>query len=168
MNSNAAQAVNLNAIPFKTQAGVQEISTRAHKLTWQARALLVAIHGDKTVEQLGRLFKAPDILLKAANELIDHGFIAFNDTATAAAVPQAQVGTGVVALQQARALLNETAVEAGGLFGGFRFTMKLEKCYTPDELRGLYEDYRKMVGKARGQDFAEAVIERVEELLKHV
>ncbi|TLY50262.1 MAG: hypothetical protein E6K53_11145 [Gammaproteobacteria bacterium] len=160
-------AVNLNAIPIKTQSGVQEVATRAHKLSWQARALLVSVHGDKTVQQLGKLFKAPDILLKAANELVDHGFIAFADGAELAS-PPTQIGTGVLALQQARALLNETAVEAGGLFGGFRFTMKLEKCYTPAELRGLYADYRKMVGKARGTDFAEAVIERVEDLLKHV
>jgi len=159
--------VNLNAIPMKTTAGVQEVATRAHKLSWQARALLVSVHGDKTLQQLGRLFKAPDILLKAANELIDQGFIAL-PAGAAAAPSQAQIGEGVVALQQARALLNETAVEAGGLFGGFRFTLKLEKCYAPAELRDLYPDYRKMVGRARGQDFADAVIERVEELLKHV
>ena len=166
MSANAISAVNMNAVPVKTEAGMQEIGKRTHKLTWQARALLVAVHGDKTVEQLGRLFKAPDVLLKAANELLDLGFIAIpSDNKTA---PQTQIGSGMQALLQARALLNETAVEAGGLFGGFRFTMKLERCYQPDELRGLYDDYRKMVGKARGEDFAEAVLERVEELLHHV
>ncbi len=68
------------------------------------------------------------------------------------------------AIIQARTILNEHA-KSGGLFNGFRFTMKLEQCYTAQELRALYPAYRTMVGKSMGMDFADFGINRVEQIL---
>ena len=77
-------------------------------------------------------------------------------------------GDGTTPLQQARQLLNDTAVGSLGMLGGltaFRFTLKLERCYSPESLREVFPEYRRMVAKSKGEDFVQAVLARVEELL---
>ena len=62
--------MDTSAVPVKTESGRQEIGTRAHKLSWQTRALLVSINGDKTVAELAGLFKTPEALQHAVEELL--------------------------------------------------------------------------------------------------
>ena len=83
-------------------------------------------------------------------------------------MPKLVTGEGVTPLQQARQLMNDTAVGSVGMFGGLaalRFTLKIEHCYTADELRALFPDYRKLVAKGKGADFADTVLAQVEKLL---
>jgi len=83
-------------------------------------------------------------------------------------IPNLIAGDGVTPLQQARQLLNDTAVGSLGMFGGisaFRFTLKVEHCYTAEEIRTLFPDYRKLVAKGKGADYAETVLMQVEKLL---
>ncbi len=71
-------------------------------------------------------------------------------------------------MQQVKQLLNQTAVVSLGLLGGltaFGFTLKLEHCYTADELRGLFPEFRRVVGKAKGEEFADTILRRAEGLL---
>src|SRR5579863_8316365 len=96
------------AKPFKTEAGQREIGARAHKLSWQARALLVSASGDKTVAELGRLFKSPEITSSAIDQLLGFDLIAI--ARADVALPPPSVGDGITSLQQARQLLNDTAV----------------------------------------------------------
>ncbi|MEP6940149.1 MAG: hypothetical protein ABI846_10320 [Rudaea sp.] len=155
-----------NAVPVKTDAGRQEIGTRAHKLAWQTRALLVSINGDKTVSELAGLFKTPEALHQAVQELLTLALIGWQRGPVAS--PEPLVGEGITPLQQARQLLNDTAMGAIGMFGGFskfRFTLKLERCYSPAELRAIFPEYRSLVAKTKGDAFVDAVLERVEALL---
>jgi hypothetical protein len=158
--------MDMSAVPIKTATGRQEIGTRAHKLSWQTRALLVSINGDKTVAQLGGLFKTPDALQRAVEELLALQLITWQRGPAAA--PEPISGEGISPLHQARQLVNDTAVGSLGLLGSisaFRFTLKIERCYSPDELRGIFPEYRALVAKSKGDGFVDAVLERVEALL---
>jgi hypothetical protein len=65
---------------------------------------------------------------------------------------------------QAKQFLNESAVAVLGL-RAFLFTLKLAHCYTVDELRGILPEYRRVVGKAKGEEFAAAMVARAEAIL---
>ena len=158
--------MDTTAVPVKTEAGRMEIGSRAHKMSWQTRALLVSINGDKTVAELGGLFKTPEALQQAVQELLSLEFIAWQRGPVAA--PEPHTGDGITPLQQARQLLNDTAVGSLGMLGAisaFRFTLKLERCYSPAEVRGIFAEYRSLVAKSKGDGFVDAVLERVEALL---
>jgi len=158
--------MDTSAVPIKTEAGRQEIGTRTRKISWQTRALLVSINGDKTVAELGGLFKTPEALEQAVQELLGLELIAWQRGP--AKTPQPVSAEGVMPLQQARQLLNDTAVGSLGVLGSisaFRFTLKLERCYSPEELRGIFPEYRSLVAKSKGDGFVDAVLERVEALL---
>ena len=47
----------------------------------------------------------------------------------------------------------------------FLFTLKLEHCYTADELRGILPEYERVITKAKGADFAAAMVKRVQAIL---
>lgn len=158
--------MNPQAIPIKTAAGRMELDTRTHKLSWQARALLVSIDGEKRVDELAHLFKSAEATTQALAELLALGFV--EEKHVAVELPALNSGEGITSLQQARQLLNDTAVGSLGMLGGltaFRFTLKLERCYTPESLREVFPEYRRMVAKSKGEDFVQAVLARVEELL---
>ena len=65
---------------------------------------------------------------------------------------------------QAKQFLNETAVAVLGL-RAFLFTLKLEHCYTVDELRGILPEYRRVIGKSKGEEFALAMVAHAETML---
>ena len=156
-----------NQVPRKTDAGRREIESREHKLGWQQRALLIETNGERSVADLTHVFKTHDATVAALDELQALGLIEVAETGVE--IPNLIAGDGVTPLQQARQLLNDTAVGSLGMFGGisaFRFTLKVEHCYSAEEIRTLFPDYRKLVGKSKGADYAEAVLARVEKLLE--
>lgn len=155
-----------NQVPQKTEAGRREVELREHKLPWQLRALLIETNGERTVADLTHVFKTHDATVAALSELQAYGLIEIADASVE--LPKLIVGEGITPLQQARQLLNDTAVGSAGVLGGiaaFRFTLKVEHCYSAEEIRTLFPDYRKLVGKSKGADYAEAVLDRVEKLL---
>jgi hypothetical protein len=68
-------------------------------------------------------------------------------------------------LQLARAFINETAVATLGL-RAFLFTLKLERCYTKAELTELLPEYRRVLAKAKSEEFAASMATRVEKILR--
>jgi hypothetical protein len=158
-----------NQVPRKTEAGRREIDSRRHKLSWQSRALLIETNGERSVADLTHVFKTHEATVAALDELLALGLIEFPETQVA--LPKLVAGEGITPLQQARQLLNDTAVGSVGMLGGLaalRFTLKIEHCYTADELRALFPDYRKLVTKGKGADYAETVLAQVEKLLASV
>lgn len=158
-----------NQIPQKTEAGRREIESREHKLVWQLRALLIETNGERSVADLTHVFKTHEATVAALEELRTLGLIEVREGQVE--LPRLIAGEGITPLQQARQLLNDTAVGSLGVFGGisaFRFTLKIERCYTVEELRALFPDYRKLVSKSKGADYVESVLARVEELLGQV
>ena len=159
--------MNPNDIPVKTAAGNRELSQRTHKLSSRVRSLLIVIHGDDTVADLTRNFHAFGDVTAGLDELAALGLItAHAGVASGAATrpPAANAADIVPPPQQAKQLLNESAVAVLGL-RAFLFTLKLEHCYTADELRGILPEYQRVVTKAKGPEFAAAMTRRVQALL---
>ena len=154
-------------VPVKTAAGQQEIGAKQRKLQPKVRSLLIMVHGAETVAQLAKSMHSLGDVRAILDELIGMGLVAVQGgSGPTLAQPAANNESIVPATQQVKQLLNETAVASLGMFSGFRFTLKLEHCYTADELRGIFPEYLKAVGKAKGEDFAKAVLKRAETMLK--
>jgi hypothetical protein len=154
-------------VPVKTDAGNRELSQRGHKLSPRVRSLLIVIHGTDTVADLSRSFKAFGDVDASLNELVGLGLITVRESAVASAptrMPAANAPDIMPPAPHAKQFLNESAVATLGL-RAFLFTLKLEHCYTADELRGILPEYRRVVAKAKGEDFAAAMVARAETLL---
>ena len=59
--------------------------------------------------------------------------------------------------QQVKQLLNETAVASLGMIAAFRFTLKLEHCYTAEEFAAYFPDFAACRRESQGREFAEAI-----------
>ena len=154
-------------VPVKTAAGQQEIGHKQRKLQPKVRSLLIMVHGAETVAQLAQSMHSLGDVRAILDELIGMGLVAVQGGSGPALSQAAANNESVVpATQQVKQLLNETAVASLGMFAGFRFTLKLEHCYTAEELRGIFPDYVRAVGKAKGEQFANAVVSRAEAMLK--
>jgi len=161
--------MNPSDVPFKTAAGVRELAQRTHKLSSRVRSLLIVVHGNDTVAELTQNFQAFGDVGASLVELANLGLIGLDSgdagtTPALARAPAASAAGTVPASQQAKQLLNESAVAALGL-RAFLFTLKLEHCDTADELRGILPEYERVVTKAKGADFAAAVVGRAQAIL---
>jgi hypothetical protein len=153
-------------VPVKTAAGQQEIGLKQRKLQPRARSLLIMVHGAETVEQLASSMHSLGDVRTILDELIGLGLVAVK-AGSGSALTQPAANESVVPMpQQIKQLLNETAVASLGIFAAFRFTLKLEHCYTADEIRAIFPEFRRVVGKAKGEQFADAILARAATLLK--
>ena len=135
--------------------------------------MLIMVDGVRTVAQLraaaNSLGAPPDFLLALENQGLVAPPHAANDMqlieprSEAATQPEA-TPTDAERFQLAQKYMIECAVDAMGLLSFF-FTLKLEKCFTTNDLRALLPELVKSVTKARGEAFARAVALRVEGLL---
>jgi len=159
------------AVPRKTLQGQRELVDRQQKLHARSRSLLIAVHGAHSVAELKRQFAALGDVGSILNELSALGLIAVdgkvaaNAAANSSAAAPAPTDAELPPLQLARAFINETAVAVLGL-RAFLFTLKLERCYTKAELTELLPEYRRVLGKAKGEEFAVAMVLRVEDILR--
>lgn len=154
-------------VPVKTAAGQQEIGSKQRKLQPKVRSLLIMVHGAETVAQLAKSMHSLGDVRAILDELIGMGLVTVQGGSGAALTqPAANNDSVVPATQLVKQLLNQTAVASLGMIAGFRFTLKLEHCYTVEELRGVFPDYLKAVGKGKGEDFAKTVLKRAESMLK--
>lgn len=157
-----------NEVPVKTAAGQREIAQRQLKLHSKTRSLLIAVHGEHSVGELRQQFQALGDVAAILEELRGLGLVT---TATATApgspvvAPKVAANDEVPATQLAKQFMNETAVATLGL-RAFLFTLKLEHCYTADELRGVLPEYQRVLGKAKGEMFGAAMAARVEAMLR--
>ena len=149
-------------VPVKTVAGSRELSQRQHKLSPRARSLLIVIHGTETVAELSRTLHALGDIDDALNQL--HGLGLIDLRSSAANGPVYAAEDAPPAAQQAKQLINESAVAVLGL-RAFLFTLKLEHCYTEAEIRGILPEYRRVLSKAKGEEFAALMVKRVETVL---
>jgi hypothetical protein len=143
-------------IPVKTDAGNRELSLRAHKLSPRVRSLLIVIHGTDTVAELSHSFQAFGDVGASLNELVGLGLITARESSTGAGPVPVQAANApdiMPPAPQAKQFLNETAVAVLGL-RAFLFTLKLEHCYTVDELRTILPEYRGDGRAGRGDTLA--------------
>jgi hypothetical protein len=163
-------------IPVKTEAGRRELGERRLALHPRQRALLIAIHGEHTIGVLRRQFQALGPVESILDELETAALIEPLRATVApppSSAPPAPPSSRqpfvhdddvMTPLQAARQFMNETAVATLGL-RAFLFTLKLEKCYSRDELIALLPEYRRVLGKARNEGFADAMRDRAQALI---
>ncbi|QBB72472.1 hypothetical protein ELE36_20050 [Pseudolysobacter antarcticus] len=172
-------------IPTKTAEGQQEIAQRSRKLSARQRMLLISINGNSSVAELRKQFGSIgdfDELMRnlAELELINLpaavAVVEIPSPAPAATrakpvpattpapepvaepVVHAAPPTGVAAAKQ---LMNETAFANLGL-RAYMFTLKLEHCYTGEELLALLPDFTRLLTTAKGETYALDLHERIE------
>lgn len=151
------------AVPRKTLQGQRELIDRRHKLHARSRSLLIAVHGEHTAAELKRQFAALGDVGGILDELTALGLIA-TDVQAATPVAAGSADAELPPLQLARAFINETAVAALGL-RAFLFTLKLERCYTKAELTELLPEYRRVLAKAKSDEFAAGMTARAQQIL---
>ena len=167
--------ISAAAIYAKTAAGGEEVKVRKLKLAPKLRTMLILVDGAKPAlvlrEEAERVGAPPDFL----EQLESLGLVS---PAGGAARPRAEAplaearsvprGGGeqdpVERFRAAQKFMNETAVNALGI-KSFFFTLKLEKCATVDDLRELLQPYPEAIAKGSGEEEAEALARRLEDLL---
>lgn len=161
----------------KTDKGREEIATRKYQLAPRLRTLLVLVDGKQNTAEL--MQKVGGIGLNEQNlaELLENGFIqsvsatplrtsAEEAPASSTAAPQkssAQMDTGAQ-FQALYQFYTETIKSTIGL-RGYGLQLKVEKASSIEDLRDLRESYLEAVLKAKGNEMAESLRGRLDQLL---
>ncbi len=157
--------MNSNDIVIKTAKGVAEVEARSKRLPQRLRTILIMMDGTLTAGKLqeiaAKMGVPPDFLDSLQAEgLIETG------SAAPASVAAATVAAPPVAdrFRAAQKFMNDTVVDALGM-RAFMFTLKLERCFTCEELNGLMDAYVKAIAKGSGEEIAAVLKLRAQELI---
>jgi hypothetical protein len=160
-----------NDIPVKTAAGTDEVSRRARKLPQRLRTMLIMVDGEISAAQLRQAAVTLGAPADCLESLEAQGLIQAQAAAAApaplrAAEPAAaaSLGSDPERFRAAQKFMNDSAVDALGL-RAFFFTLKLEKCYTCDDLRALLPDFTRLIAKGSGDPAARLLAGRARDIL---
>lgn len=174
--------MNPSDVVDKTEAGQAEVRTRAAGLAQRLRTLLIMVDGARTVAQLQAAAAQVGAPADALDQLLQAGLVAVRSAAPArsssaasraaasAAPPPAPAAAPAPAaglpdrLRVARQYINDTIVDAVGVRAVF-FTLKVERCYSADDLEGLLPEFERLLSKARGASEAQLSVAHARELL---
>ncbi|CAG9164424.1 hypothetical protein [Cupriavidus pampae] len=176
----------VNPVFHKTEAGQEEIRTRARKLDHKLRALLLIVNGERDqsalLEQVGGMGVGQD----AVDTLLSLGLIETSDLAApASASPVGSAATASVpAADRTDAGAAAAAAEVAGGDGyrelyhfytevighhlglrGYVLQVKVEKAATLVELAALRDTFGVALLKAKGDVTAHAIIGELDQLL---
>lgn len=179
-----------NAIFDKSDKGREEIVTRKYKLAPRLRSLLVLVDGKKSARELLLQVVGLGLDQDSLDHLYEQQFIEPSSSPMAmvkpmpiqqqddsasdekvdvlAAIPQVDGSkVGLIGASQLLALqtfFNTTIKSTIGL-RGFTLQLKVERATSLEDFRNLRQPYYEAVGKAKGQDMALALRERLDQLL---
>ena len=174
-------------IPTKTAEGQHEIAQRSRKLSPRQRMLLISINGNSSVAELRKQFGSIGDFAELMRNLAELELINLPTAVVVAEIPSspppsatpakpAPAITPVIApvaapamhapppttgVAAAKQLMNETAFANLGL-RAYMFTLKLEHCYTGEELLELLPDFTRLLTTAKGETYAVNLHERLE------
>ena len=134
-----------DAIPVKTAAGRREITQHEQSLSCRARAMLIAICGDLTVQELRERFNDIIDADHVLDELQQFGLIEFRHCNGAP--------VGATSEQQARRLMAEVVTVAPGL-NSYLFTLRMRACDSREQLCSLLPSYHDLLADAVGETYA--------------
>jgi hypothetical protein len=173
-----------NGVYDKTEKGREEIATRKNQLPARLRTLLVMIDGRHPLETV--LSKLGGLGLSGASidELYEQGYIALVPAAEPVKapvrklplarrphLPSASVQNEIAGMQEAESyatlldFYTQTIKQVLGL-RGFALQLKVDKAATLAELAALRAPYLEAVEKAKGQELALSLAERLDKLLE--
>ena len=136
----------------KTHQGEDEIKERRAKLSQKLRTMLILIDGTKSTAQLAVTAKQLGIAEDYLKLLEGQGLIVPASGAQGSVAPPQDE---FQRFTEAKRFMNESVVNVLGM-RSFFFTLKLEKCSSREDLRGLLDDYGKAI--AKGTDAGEAAV----------
>ena len=154
----------------KTDKGRDEIATRKHRLAPRLRTLLLLIDGKQsTVQVLQKIAGLDD---KSIFELLEGDFIKEvsddaadqSNTPAQPATPVYTLAEGETKFQAIHKFYCETIRIMIGL-RGYNLQLKVDEAKTVDDLRALQEPYIAAVFKAKGDDIARDLHQRLDQLL---
>jgi len=159
------------AVPVKTASGRLEITDRRHKLGSRQRVLLIAINGAHNVREIREQFHSLGDIDSMLGELAVAELIALVGASAAAQPDKAHAAVAAEAeippVPMARQFMNESVVANLGL-RAFLFTLKIERCYTKQELTDLLPEYRRMLANALNASAVAAFSARAEALIAKI
>lgn len=169
----------------KTGAGLLEVRDRALKLPQRLRTMLIMVDGTRSVAQLklaARTLGAPETFLDEllALDLVepDRSRQRSESSSSRAAEPASPAPAPAPAPTPTRTVsegdgerfraalkfMNDSAVDLLGL-RAFFLTLKLEKCFTREDLLALLPEFSKAIAKQSGPEMARALEERARNML---
>lgn len=157
--------MNSSDIVIKTAKGVAEVEARSKKLPQRLRTILIMMDGSLTAGKLQEIAVKMRVPHDFLDSLQSAGLIETKSTATqSVAMATAAVIQDADRFRAAQKFMNDTVVDALGM-RAFMFTLKLERCFTCEELSGLLEAYVKAIAKGSGEEVAGVLKLRAQELL---
>ena len=173
-----------NAVFDKSDKGREEIITRKYKLAPRLRSLLVLIDGKKTAGELLQQLAGLGLDQNSLDQLYEGQFIEPSSTPQEMARPhmteapqtrnatdannKTAPGNGMIGATQILALqtfFNTTIKNTLGL-RGFTLQLKAERATSLEDFRNLRTPYFEAVKKAKGEDMAMALRDRLDLLLQ--
>lgn len=170
----------------KTEKGREEISTRKYHLAPRLRTLLVLVDGKQSKDDLLKKVTGIGLNAESIDELLNNGFIQTVDVAVTVTSPvtspvvatatieaQAQATNtstsnilpeGQNQFQAVYQFYTETIKSTIGL-RGYALQLKVEKASSIEELRELRKPYLEAVLKAKGNEMARSLRDRLDQLL---
>lgn len=176
----------------KTPLGLDEVRSRALKLSQRLRTMLIMVDGTRTVAQLRQaqltLNAPPDFLENLlALGLVVSDMAPANPASRAAESTQRALSAASPAhaavdvelslpsldtgppqdpekFRAALKFMNDTSVDLLGL-RSFFFTLKVEKCFTMGDLKDLIPQFSAAIAKSKGAEVARAMEERVQRMI---
>jgi hypothetical protein len=165
----------------KTEAGLAELRDRALRLPPRLRTMLIMVDGIRTVAQLRMAalsLGAPEDCLQV---LLSMGLVGLDSTRQrpdAAAVPRAPSASAEAAppqraprpddnerLRATVKFLNDSVVDLLGL-RAFLWTLRLEKCFSVNDVLALLPEFSKAIAKHKGAEMARALEAQVRQMLQ--
>lgn len=128
--------MNRQAVLQKTEKGVAEVQTRAHKLEQRLRMLLIVVNGKATGEDLVKQFAALGDITPMLEQLIAQGFV--------------REAAGEADFKDIRVRLSQALTEAMGPAGD-AIAMQLEACKDAEALRAFVEAHLERLQGAYGR-----------------
>lgn len=177
----------MNADDFvdKTDKGSTVVKSRDRELSPRLRSMLIMADGRQTVAQLqsaAAQVGAPDDFLQT---LLGLGLVqlrtvvssrAGSSTRASEPAPSAPAPQPVAApagdaadtasrLRAAQKFMNDAVADALGVRAVF-FTLKLERCFTREDLQALLPEFTRLMAKAKGEAVAAGLEQRARALLR--
>lgn len=171
-----------NTLPIfdKTDKGREEIATRKYQLATRVRTLLLLVDGKHKTSDLMKKVTGMGLTEDNLTELLNDGFI--HPVATEPAAPQASAAAsqgnhpaafapvvrtmpdGQTQFEAIYHFYTETIKSTVGL-RGYGLQMRVEKAASVEDLRELRRPYLEAVLKAKGNEMARSLRNRLDELL---
>ena len=127
--------MNLQAVLQKTDKGVEEVKTRAHRLEQRLRVLLIVVNGKVTGAELVKQFETVGDITPMLEQLLAQGFV--------------REARGAAEFKDIRIRLAQALTDAMGPAGD-AIVMQLEACKSLDELRAFVERHGERLQGAYG------------------